>query len=81
MYFVYMLLSLDSYSHTYVGYTKNLSQRLKLHNTGKGAKYTKGRSWKIIYSKKYTSKSEAIKKEHKLKKNYLLRKRIKNQAL
>ena len=52
MYFVYMLLSLDKFKHTYVGYTKNLSDRLKLHNCGKGAKYTKGRSWKIIYSKK-----------------------------
>ena len=52
MYFVYMLLRSDTFKHTYVGYTKNLSQRLKLHNSGKGAKYTKGRSWKIIYSKK-----------------------------
>ena len=50
MYFVYMLLSLDNFKNTYVGYTKNLSGRLKLHNSGKGAKYTKGRSWKIIYS-------------------------------
>ena len=81
MYFVYMLLSQDNLKHTYVGYTKNLSQRLKLHNSGKGAKYTKGRFWKIIYSKKFTSKSEAIKNGYKLKKNYLLRKKIKNKAL
>ena len=81
MYFVYMLLSQDTFKHTYVGYTKNLSQRLKLHNSGKGAKYTKGRSWKIIYSKKFLSKSDAIKNEYKLKKNYLLRKSIKNKAL
>ncbi len=46
-----------------------------------GGKYTKGRSWKIIYSKKFNSKSEAIKNEYKLKKNYLLRKKIKNKAL
>ena len=81
MYFVYMLISLDSRKHTYVGYTKNLSHRLKLHNSSKGAKYTKGRSWKIIYSKKFTSKSEAIKNEYKLKKNYLLRRKIKNKEL
>ena len=81
MYFVYMLLSLDKFKHTYVGYTKNLSGRIKLHNCGKGAKYTKGRSWKIIYSKKFTTKSEALKSEYKLKKNYLLRKKIKNKAL
>ena len=81
MYFVYMLLSLDNFKNTYVGYTKNLSDRLKLHNCGKGAKYTKGRSWKIIYSKKFTTKSEALKSEYKLKKNFLLRKKIKNKAL
>ena len=81
MYFVYMLLSLDKFKHTYVGYTKNLSDRLKLHNCGKGAKYTKGRSWKIIYSKKFTTKSEALKSEYKLKNNFLLRKKIKNKAL
>ena len=80
-YFVYMLKSLGKEPVTYVGYTKNLSGRLKLHNCGKGAKYTKGRSWKIIYSKKFTSKSEAIKNEYKLKKNHLLRKKIKNKAL
>jgi len=76
-----MLLSLDNFKNTYVGYTKNLSGRLKLHNSGKGAKYTKGRSWKIIYSKKFTTKSEALKSEYKLKKNFLLRKKIKNKAL
>ena len=81
MYFVYMLLSLDNFKNTYVGYTKNLSGRLKLHNSGKGAKYTKGRSWKIIYSKKFTTKSEALKSEYKLKNNFLLRKKIKNKAL
>ena len=81
MYFVYMLLSLDNFKNTYVGYTKNLSGRLKLHNSGKGAKYTKGRSWKIIYSKKFASKSEALKSEYKLKNNFLLRKKIKNKAL
>ena len=76
-----MLLSLDNFKNTYVGYTKNLSGRLKLHNSGKGAKYTKGRSLKIIYSKKFTTKSEALKSEYKLKKNFLLRKKIKNKAL
>ena len=81
MYFVYMLLSLDNFKNTYVGYTKNLSGRLKLHNSGKGAKYTKGRSWKIIYSKKFTTKSEALKSEYKLKKNFLIRKKIKNKAI
>ena len=42
---------------TYVGYTNNLKKRLILHNTNKGAKFTKGRNWKIIYYEKYKIKS------------------------
>ena len=81
MYFVYMLLSQDINKHSYVGSTNNLEKRLKLHNEGKGAKYTKGRNWKVIYKKKYKNKSEALKEEYKLKKNYKLRKEIKNKYL
>ncbi len=75
-YYVYMLLSKES-SITYVGYTNNLKKRLNLHNSGKGAKFTRGRRWKVIYKKKYTSKSDALKNEYTLKNNYLLRKKIK----
>ena len=71
-----MLLSKES-SITYVGYTNNLKKRLNLHNSGKGAKFTRGRRWKVIYKKKYTSKSDALKNEYTLKNNYLLRKKIK----
>ena len=52
-----------------------------LHNTSKGAKYTKGKKWKIIYSKEYANKSLALKEEYKLKKNYLLRNKIKKNYL
>ncbi len=81
MYYVYMLISKDNSKHTYVGYTNNLSKRVKLHNTGKGAKFTRGRSWKIIYKKKIESKSKALKEEFNLKKNYKLRKKIKEKNL
>ncbi len=81
MYFVYMLLSQDVNKHSYVGSTNNLEKRLKLHNEGKGAKYTKGRNWKVIYKKKYKNKSEALKEEYILKKNYKLRKEIKKKHL
>ena len=37
---------------TYVGWTKNLKKRLFLHNIGKGAKFTRGRKWILIYKKK-----------------------------
>ena len=48
---------------TYVGYTNNLDNRIKLHNTGKGAKFTRGRKWSLIYKEKYKSKSEAMSRE------------------
>jgi len=62
---------------TYVGYTKNLKKRLKLHNLGKGAKFTRGRYWKIIYSEKFNAKNEAISRECYIKKNRKLRNLIK----
>ena len=52
---------------TDVGYTKNLTNRLKKHNSNKGAKYTKGNKWKIIYKKKFSSKSKAMSYEYILK--------------
>jgi len=61
---------------TYVGYTNNIENRLKKHNTNKGAKSTKGYKWLLIYSKKFKSKSEAMSFEYKLKKNKSLRKDI-----
>ena len=79
---VYLIISVKSKKKiTYVGYTNNLKKRLLLHNTSRGAKFTKGNKWKLIYSKKYSSKSIAMKEEYKLKKNYKLRKLIKEKYL
>tara|TARA_Y100001936_G_C15750206_1_gene495692 strand:+ start:64 stop:312 length:249 start_codon:yes stop_codon:yes gene_type:complete len=64
---------------SYVGYTNNLKNRLNLHNTSKGAKFTRGRKWKLIYYKKFKNKNEAMINEYKLKKNYTLRNKIKNE--
>ncbi len=62
---------------SYVGYTNHLKNRVSLHNSSKGAKFTKGKHWKLIYSKKYSTKSTAMKNEYKLKKNRILRNKIK----
>ena len=79
MYFVYLIISKKRESLiSYVGYTNNLEKRLLLHNTGKGAKFTKGRKWDLIYFKEYKNKNTALKEEYRLKKNYNLRKEIKN---
>ncbi len=81
-YYVYLLISKKNNKYfSYVGYTKNLKNRLKLHNSSKGAKFTKGKKWVLIYKKRYKSKSEAMSYEYKLKKNYLKRKKIKQNYL
>ncbi len=78
-YFVYMLKSLGKASVTYVGYTNNLKKRIDLHNNNKGAKFTRGRKWKLIYREKLNSKREAISREYYIKKNRKLRNKIKNE--
>ena len=81
-YYVYLLITTKAKNNiSYVGYTKDLKKRLEKHNSSKGAKFTRGRSWKMIYKERYISKSDAIKAEYKLKKNYLLRKKIKKKFL
>jgi putative endonuclease len=79
MYYVYMLQSKSDKPVTYVGYTNNLKKRIILHNSGKGAKFTRGRKWMLIYKEKYKSKKEAISREYYIKKNRLLRKKIKEK--
>jgi len=80
-YYVYMLKLISKKSITYVGYTKNLKKRISLHNSGKGAKFTRGRKWKLIYKEKYTSKNKAISREYYIKKNRKIRNDIKNKFL
>ena len=80
-YYVYLIVSkVKNKTISYVGYTYNLKNRIILHNKGKGAKFTKGRKWKLIYFKKYISKKIAMREEYILKKNYKLRKKIKLDA-
>lgn len=57
----------SSSKKTYVGYTNNIKKRLYSHNNNKGAKFTKGNSWELIYKKKFITKSEALSYEYKLK--------------
>ena len=78
-YYVYMLKTIKGKSYTYVGYTKNLTKRIKLHNTGKGAKFTRGRQWRLIFKEKCRTKSEAISREYYIKHNKTLRNKIKNK--
>jgi len=79
-YFVYLIANYKKDKLiTYVGYTNNLKNRIKLHNAGKGAKFTRGRRWKLLYYEKYVTKKEAILREYYIKKNRKLRNSIKNK--
>ena len=66
---------------TYVGYTIDLNKRLKLHNQGKGAKFTKGFKWEVIYHKTYKNKTKYLIQEYKLKNEKKKRKLIKLKFL
>ena len=81
-YFVYLIISNHKNKIiSYVGYTSDINKRLKLHNSSKGAKFTRGRKWTLIYKKCYKSKVVAMKNEYLLKKNYKKRLLIKKNFL
>lgn len=76
-FFVYLILNIKNRKTiSYVGWTNNLRKRLQLHNSGKGAKFTKGRKWVLIYKKKLKSKKSAMQFEYNLKKNRKIRKQL-----
>ena len=65
-----MLKNIDrKSSKTYVGFTNNIDDRLKKHNTNKGAKSTKGYKWVVIYKKRFINKKDALSYEYSLKKD------------
>ena len=79
-YFVYVIGSLKNFKpKTYEGWTKDLNERLRKHNSGKGAKSTKGRKWKIIYHEIFNSKEKALRREYYLKKDRILRKELRDK--
>jgi putative endonuclease len=66
MYYVYIIRCNDN--TLYTGYTDNLNKRIKIHNLGKGAKYTRGRlPVTLCYFEEYVNKTDAMKREAKIK--------------
>ncbi|GGB51029.1 GIY-YIG nuclease family protein [Virgibacillus dakarensis] len=52
----------------YTGYTNDLKRRLRLHETGKGAKYTRGRGpFQVEFIERFPTKEEAMQKEYAIK--------------
>ena len=75
--FVYVLgsWSKDGY-RTYVGWTMDLNRRLAQHNAGTGARSTRGRVWVLLYAERHPTRSEAMSREWRLKRDRRLPKRL-----
>jgi putative endonuclease len=66
MYYTYMVRCSDD--TLYTGYTDDVSKRIKVHNSGKGAKYTRSRlPVELVYFKEFETKSEAMSEEYRIK--------------
>jgi len=82
MFYVYMIYTnINNKIITYVGWTNNLHKRITIHNSGKGAKFTKGKKWKLLYKKRFVTKSKAMQYEYLLKKDRKKRNLLKNNYL
>ena len=81
-YYTYLIVTkINNKLISYVGYTNNIEKRIKKHNQSKGAKFTKGKKWLLIYKKRYQTKSLAMRNEYLLKKNKKKRELIKKNYL
>ncbi|HLR02628.1 MAG TPA: GIY-YIG nuclease family protein [Virgibacillus sp.] len=52
----------------YTGYTNDLEHRVRMHESGKGAKYTRGRGpFQVMYVETFPTKEKAMQREHAIK--------------
>lgn len=66
MNYTYIIKCADS--TLYTGWTNDLDKRIKVHNSGKGAKYTKTRRpVKLVYYEEHETKNEAMSREYAIK--------------
>lgn len=67
MFYTYILKCNDN--TLYTGYTNNITDRILTHNSGKGAKYTRGRTpVQLVYLEEYKDKITAQRREREIKK-------------
>jgi len=79
--FVYVLGSAHARGYrTYVGWTLDLYRRLAEHNSGTGAKSTRGRTWCLIYAECLPTRMDAMRREWHLKRDRSLRRRLARSA-
>lgn len=72
-FYVYIILTVTN--KLYCGYTDNIQKRYKLHCSGKGAKFTRAnKPLKLVYTKEFDNKIDALKEEYRIKKLSRLKK-------
>ncbi len=69
MYYTYILKSIPSPYHTYIGFTSNLRKRLKEHNSGKSLYTSKYKPWNLEFYCAFNNKEKALYFENYLKSN------------
>ena len=81
-YYVYMLVNENKNKlFSYVGFTQNVEKRLIQHNNSTGAKFTKGRKWILCHKETFLSKSKAMSREYKLKRDRKFRNVLKEKFM
>ena len=75
--YVYVLGTVTHNRHlTYVGWTDDVARRLAQHNSGKGARTTRGRIWVLLYSERCASRRHAMSREWHLKRDRAFRRKL-----
>ena len=80
-FYVYIIGTINPKPRTYVGLSNNIDKRIRAHNASKGAKYTRGSKWKLLYKEIFESKSDAMKREIVLKKDRKLRTQLRKKLV
>jgi putative endonuclease len=80
-FFVYVLASAPGGKlRTYIGWTNDLDARVEKHNSGRGAKATRGRAWILLYAERHKSRIGAMRREWALKQDRAFRARLRDSA-
>ena len=61
---------------TYVGWTTDIERRLVQHNSGKGARSTRGRAWVLLHAERFRTRRQAMSREWRLKRDRKFRKTL-----
>jgi len=80
MAYVYVLLS-DAPARTYVGWTLDVDRRVRQHNAGAGARFTRGRRWTLVHVEACADAPGAMRRERALKRDRAFRAMLRAQGV